>query len=62
VHWSTASRRVPLLKKQAWSGDIILKFDGKSIEKSSDLPRTVGGIKPGTVSHVTVLRRGVTKD
>ncbi len=44
------------------AGDIILKFDGKTIEKSSDLPRAVGGTKPGTMSQVTVLRRGVTKD
>jgi serine protease Do len=44
------------------AGDIILKFDGKTIEKSSDLPRAVGSTKPGTTSQVTVLRRGVTKD
>ncbi len=44
------------------AGDIILKFDGKIIEKSSDLPRTVGGTKPGSSSRVTVLRRGVTKE
>jgi serine protease Do len=44
------------------AGDIILKFDGKKIEKSSDLPRAVGGTKPGTSSTVTVFRRGTTKD
>jgi serine protease Do len=44
------------------AGDIILKFDGKKIEKSSDLPRAVGGTKPGTYSTVTVYRRGTTKD
>ena len=44
------------------AGDVILKFDGKTIEKSSDLPRAVGGTKPGTKSQVTVLRRGVTKE
>ncbi|NBW54986.1 MAG: DegQ family serine endoprotease [Betaproteobacteria bacterium] len=44
------------------AGDIILKFDGKKIEKSSDLPRAVGGTKPGTASTVTVFRRGTTKD
>jgi len=52
----------PAEKAGLEAGDIILKFDGKTIEKSSDLPRTVGSTKPGTVSHVTVLRRGVTKD
>jgi len=44
------------------AGDIILKFDGKTIEKSSDLPRTVGNTKPGTSSKLTVLRRGVTRE
>ena len=52
----------PAEKAGLEAGDIILKFDGKTIEKSSDLPRTVGSTKPGTVSHVSVLRRGVTKD
>jgi serine protease Do len=44
------------------AGDIITKFDGKVIEKSSDLPRMVGNIKPGTKSTVTVFRRGSAKD
>ena len=43
-------------------GDIILKFDGKTIEKSVDLPRLVGNTKPGARSTVTVFRRGSTKD
>ncbi len=44
------------------AGDIITKFDGKAIEKSSDLPRLVGIVKPGTRATVTVYRRGATKD
>jgi len=44
------------------AGDIIVKFDGKSIDKSSDLPRMVGSTKPGTKSTMTVFRRGTTKD
>lgn len=44
------------------AGDIITKFDGKQIEKSSDLPRLVGNVKPGTKSVVTVFRRGTTRD
>ncbi|MFZ2305716.1 MAG: DegQ family serine endoprotease [Rhodoferax sp.] len=43
-------------------GDIITRFDGKTIEKSSDLPRMVGGTKPGTKSTLTVFRRGATKE
>lgn len=44
------------------AGDIITKFDGKSIEKPSDLPRLVGNTKPGTKSTLTVFRRGSSKD
>ena len=43
-------------------GDIILKFEGKTIEKSSDLPRMVGNTKPGTRSTIQVWRRGNLKD
>ncbi|MGC4366237.1 DegQ family serine endoprotease [Hydrogenophaga sp. R2] len=43
-------------------GDIILKFDGKEVEKSVDLPRMVGNTKPGNRSSVTVLRRGSQRD
>jgi len=39
-------------------GDIILKFNGKDIDKSSDLPRQVGGTTVGTRASVSVWRRG----
>ena len=52
----------PAEKAGVEAGDIITKFDGKQIEKSSDLPRMVGNVKPGTRSVVTVFRRGTTKD
>jgi serine protease Do len=38
--------------------DIILSFDGKPVEGSSDLPRIVGGTRPGTQSTVEVWRKG----
>jgi serine protease Do len=44
------------------AGDIITKVDGKAVEKSSDLPRLIGGIKPGTKATLQVFRRGTTKD
>lgn len=43
-------------------GDIITKFDGKAIEKPSDLPRLVGNTKPGTKSSLTVFRRGSSRE
>jgi serine protease Do len=39
-------------------GDIILKFNGKDIDRSSDLPRLVGGSAVGSRASVTVWRRG----
>ncbi len=52
----------PAEKAGVEAGDIIVKFDGKAIDKSVDLPRMVGGTKPGTKSTLTVFRRGATKD
>jgi serine protease Do len=43
-------------------GDIILKFNGKDIEKSSDLPRQVGASAVGSRASVTVFRRGSQLD
>jgi serine protease Do len=44
------------------AGDIILKFNGTTIEKSTDLPRLVGATKPGTRATLTVWRKGANKD
>ncbi|MDB5964168.1 MAG: DegQ family serine endoprotease, partial [Polaromonas sp.] len=52
----------PAEKAGIEAGDIITRFDGKQIEKSSDLPRMVGNVKPGTKSVVTVFRRGALKE
>lgn len=38
--------------------DIILKFDGKTINSSIDLPRLVGSTKPGAKSTLTIWRKG----
>jgi len=43
------------------AGDVILKFDGKAIMSSSDLPRAVGATKPGKEVPVEILRRGSTR-
>ena len=52
----------PAEKAGIEAGDVITKFDGKQIDKSSDLPRMVGNVKPGTRAVVTVFRRGALKD
>jgi serine protease Do len=52
----------PAEKAGVEAGDIITKFDGKAVEKSSDLPRMVGSVKPGSKSALTVFRRGGSKE
>ena len=43
-------------------GDIILKFNGVTIERSSDLPRMVGATPLGSKASVTVWRKGAQQD
>jgi len=43
-------------------GDVILRFDGKPINTSADLPRLVAATKPGTRSTIQVWRKGSTRD
>jgi serine protease Do len=43
-------------------GDVILKFDGKAVEKHTDLPRIVGNTKPGQRVIVQFWRNGATRE
>ena len=43
------------------ASDIITKFDGKTVEGSSDLPRIVGSTKPGSKVDLEVLRKGAAR-
>lgn len=52
----------PAEKAGLEAGDVILKFDGKTINNSADLPRMVGATRPGTRSVVQVWRKGTTRD
>ena len=42
--------------------DIILKFDGKTVGSSSELPRIVGATRPGSKVVMQVWRKGAVKD
>ncbi|MBE0620573.1 MAG: DegQ family serine endoprotease [Burkholderiales bacterium] len=42
--------------------DIILKFDGKSVGSSGELPRIVGATRPGSTVGMQVWRNGATKN
>lgn len=52
----------PADKAGVEAGDVIVRFDGKAIDKVADLPRLVGNTKPGTKSTLTVFRRGSLRD
>jgi serine protease Do len=52
----------PAQKAGVEAGDIITRFEGRIVEKSSDLPRMVGATKPGSRSTLTVFRRGAYKE
>ena len=51
----------PAEKSGVEVGDIILKYDGNAIERSSDLPMLVGDTAPGNTAKVEVWRRGASK-
>jgi serine protease Do len=51
----------PADKAGVLATDIIVKFDGKAVESSGDLPRIVGGTRPGSKSEVEVWRKGQTR-
>ena len=48
----------PAQKAGVEAGDVILRFDGRAIDRATDLPRFVGGTKPGSTVNMTVYRRG----
>ena len=52
----------PADKAGVEAGDIITKFDNRVIDKSGDLPRIVGGVKPGTKSSLQIFRRGAYRE
>jgi serine protease Do len=52
----------PADKAGVEAGDIIVKVDGRPVEKSADLPRMIGAIKPGTKTTLQIFRRGATRE
>jgi len=42
--------------------DVILKFDGKTVSSSSDLPRIVAQTRPGSKATMQIWRKGAAKD
>lgn len=52
----------PAAKAGLEPGDVVLAFNGKRIERFSDLPRLVGNTRPGEKATLTVWRRGAQRD
>jgi len=44
------------------AGDVVLKFDGKTVISSSDLPRMVAMTKPGSKVKIQVWRKAALRD
>ncbi len=53
---------LPADKAGVEAGDIITKFDGKAVDKLSDLSRIVAATRPGSKAGVTVFRGGAYKE
>ena len=53
-----ASESGPAGKAGIQPGDIIVQFNGKNVERSSDLPPMVGLVRPGSSVPVEVVRQG----
>lgn len=59
---SSVEKGGPAEKAGVEPGDVIVRFDGKAINSSSDLPRIVGMTRPGTKVQIGVWRKGSSKD
>jgi serine protease Do len=52
----------PAEKAGIESGDVILRFDGKAVNSSEDLPRIVGATRPGSKVTVQLWRNKAARD
>jgi len=58
----TVEDNSPAAKAGIEAGDVILKIDGRPVEGSADLSRTIRAMKPGTKTTLNVWRGGKTRD
>lgn len=52
----------PAEKAGIEASDVILKFDGKNVASSADLPRIVGQSRPGSKVTAQIWRKGASRD
>lgn len=58
---SSVEKNAPADKAGIEVSDVILKFDGKLVSRSGDLPRIVAATKPGNKVTVDLWRKGAAK-
>lgn len=58
---SSVDAKGPAFKAGVQPGDIILRYQGHVIERSTDLPRLVGNTRPGTKASLEVWRAGAAR-
>ncbi len=59
---SSVEKGSPAEKAGIEVGDVILKFGGREVNSSEDLPRLVGGTKPGAKAAVQLMRNKATRE
>jgi hypothetical protein len=59
---ATRSKGGPAEKAGIEASDVILKFDGKNVASSSDLPRIVAQSRPGSKVTAQIWRKGASRD
>jgi serine protease Do len=59
---SAVEKGGPADKAGIQASDVILKFDGKAVAMSKDLPRMVANTQPGSKVAVQLWRKGETKE
>jgi serine protease Do len=58
----SVSKDGPAQKAGVEAGDVILRFDGKAIDRSRDLQRVVFALRPNTKTSMTVWRKGQQRE
>ncbi len=59
---SSVEKGSPAEKAGIEPGDVIVKFDGKEVPDSAQLPARVAEMKPGATAKLEIIRKGSTKE